>query len=648
MRKLACSVLLLAVGIAFESVAREAMESRTYPVFGDFPIKLHTAAESAGIPCHCDYYEKCHLAVLELLGVDWPEGSSIRCAETLGTMTVCNTPGNLSKFERILDEFELGIAQIELDVRFVSAGRAALEAVGYFDTNRVDAAVLQERLMARDDVKLLEAPRIVTRPGEESIVKHVKEIVYPTDYGVPLFHNAAAATNAAALLSAAVEPQAFTTREIGSIVDVTPTLTDDWELIDLELNVQLVGEPEWKDYGAKAKGEGAATYDLPMEQPFIPVFSADTKVSIRPGRTIVLGGVTDSRRKNEDNFTLAFVTARILNGVGEAYAPRVEKGSSHEVRRRFEAEGMESWTWHYVPPFYHMPMGPAEEKTVRSVLIIPEEIAKEKAEKVAENEKDWREWFTLESGADWPEGSAVHQLKGLNRIWVKNTPTNLVKIAKTLEEVYSNALVEFDLRYVEAGRNALLEVGYFGTNRVNAAVLQERLMARDDVKLLEAPRILARPGEEAFLKGVLEYIYPTDYYVNHACTSQAVGTNTVYGSDSAGAAVEPQCFTMREVGTFVQVTPTLTADGKVIDIELDAQLVGEPEWKDYGAKAKWKGAATYDLTMEQPFFPVRASADTKIGVRPGSTCVFGGGADRRKGDEDKFVLIFVTPRLVDP
>ena len=31
-----------------------------------------------------------------------------------------------------------------------------------------------------------------------------------------------------------------------------------------------------------------------------------------------------------------------------------------------------------------------------------------------------------------------------------------------------------------------------------------------------------------------------------------------------------------------------------------------------------------------------------------ATYVFGGGADRRKGDEDRFVVIFVTPRLIDP
>ena len=148
--------------------------------------------------------------------------------------------------------------------------------------------------------------------------------------------------------------------------------------------------------------------------------------------------------------------------------------------------------------------------------------------------------------------------------------------------------------------------------------------------------------------GAFKYIYPTDYEVNHAVSSQTDGSNTVYGVDSAGAAAEPQSFTMREVGTVVEITPSLEDDGNLIDIELITQLMGEPEWKDYGAKAKWKGAATYDLPMEQPFFPVRATTYAEVRMKPGATYVFGGGADRRKGDEDKFVFIFVTPRLIEP
>ena len=71
--------------------------------------------------------------------------------------------------------------------------------------------------------------------------------------------------------------------------------------------------------------------------------------------------------------------------------------------------------------------------------------------------------------------------------------------------------------------SALAAVGYFGTRRVDAAVLRNRLMAHGGAKLLESPRLVTRPGEETVLKGVMEYFYPTDYYVNHAVSSQTDG-----------------------------------------------------------------------------------------------------------------------------
>ena len=545
---------------------------------------------------------------------------------------------------------------VEIDTRFVETGRAALETVGYFDTNRVDAAVLQERLMARQDAKLLESVRVVTRPGEDAVGRQVVEYIYPTDYDLQLprlpagcvalpCNDAVPGTNSCQCVLGALEPQSFTMREVGPIVQVTPVLTDDGSLIDLWINAQLVGEPEWKDYGAKAKWEGATTYDLSMEQPFFPVrASVDTKVSVRPDQTLVFGGVTDSRRANEDKFVLVFVTARLVDSDGGECEPPSRRLGDPEVRRKFESEGMESWTFYY------------QTFTGCMMRACPDPDAKpktkeERAAEVAEDEREWKEFFTEGAGVEWPEGSSLHKLRSLNRIWIKNTPENLGKVAKLWASIYNNVCwtnIELDIRYISADRKTLSEVGYFGTNRVNAAVLRDRLMAQDGAKLLESPRLVTRPGEETVLKGLTEYIYPTDYDVLLAEWNQTVGTNTIYGNYSTGAAVEPQSFTMREVGTIVQITPTLTDDGNLIDVELYTYLVGEPEWKDYGAKAKWKGAATYDLAMEQPFFPVRASTDTKVSMRPGATYVFGCGADRRKGDEDKFVFIFVTPRLIDP
>lgn len=642
-----CFAMLLVAGMAClgEVSAAEPMELRVYPVVPAC-VERMSLDDDAEIWLKKGDYEDYFASALNVLGVDWPEGSSIVYVKTAGTLNVRNTPENLAKFEKILDEFALKSFNVEIDTRFVETGRAALEAVGYFDTNRVDAAVLQERLMVRQDAKLLESVRVVTRPGEEVVGKHVKEIIYPTDFGVQLKHNIASSTNAAALLSATVEPQSFTMREIGSIVQVTPTVSDTADLIDLEFRVDLVGEPEWKDYGAKAKWEGAATYDLAMEQPLIPVrASVDTQVSVRPGRTLVFGGATDSRRANEDKFVLVFVTARLVDCADSEFVPPSRRLSDPEVRRKFESDGMESWTFFYQLSFDCCMMRAYPDPDAKP------KTKEEKAAEVAEDERGIKEWFTEAAGVEWPEGSSLHKLRSLNRLWIKNTPENLAKVAKLWTNIYNDGYcrnIEFDIRYMSADRKTLSEVGYFGTSRINAAVLQNRLMAHGGARLLESPRLVTRRGEETVLKGLTEYIYPTDYEVNHALTSQMDGTNIVYGTDSAGAAVEPQSFTMREVGTIVQITPSLVDDGNLIDIELYTYLVGEPEWKDYGAKAKWKGAATYDLAMEQPFFPVRASTDTKVSMRPGATYVFGGGADRRKGGEDKFVFIFVTPRLIDP
>ena len=642
-----CFAMLLVAGMTClgEVSAAEPMELRVYPVVPAC-VERMSLDDDAEIWLKKGDYEDYFASALNVLGVDWPEGSSIVYVKTAGTLNVRNTPDNLAKFEKILDEFALKSFNVEIDTRFVETGRAALEAVGYFDTNRVDAAVLQERLMERQDAKLLESVRVVTRPGEEVVGKHVKEIIYPTDFGVQLKHNIASSTNAAALLSATVEPQSFTMREIGSIVQVTPTVSDTADLIDLELNVQLTSEPEWKDYGAKAKWEGAATYDLAMEQPLIPVrASVDTKVSVRPGRTLVFGGVTDFRRANEDKFVLVFVTARLVDCADGEYGPTSRRLSDPEVRRKFESGGMESWTFFYQLSFDCCMMRAYPDPDAKP------KTKEEKAAEVAEDERGIKEWLTEAAGVEWPEGSSLHKLRSLNRLWIKNTPENLAKVAKLWTNIHNDGYcrnIEFDIRYMSADRKTLSEVGYFGRGRINAAVLRDRLMAHGGARLLESPRLVTRPGEETVCKGVMEYIYPTDYEVNHALTSQTDGSNTVYGVDSAGAAVEPQSFTMRETGTIVQTTPSLTADGNFIDIELYTYLVGEPEWKDYGVKAKWKGAATYDLPMEQPFFPVRATTDAKVSMRPGATYVFGGGADRRKGDEDKFVLIFVTPRLVDP
>ena len=147
-------------------------------------------------------------------------------------------------------------------------------------------------------------------------------------------------------------------REVGVILDVTPTYSEaNGGTIDLELKPQVVDEPTWHNYGMKipfsgnssiqsfaglaeipvaavtavkelggtisdeqiqtysdaimssslsamasSSGQGNMTwYDAPMEQPFFHVRSIDSKVSITPGATVVMGGLITEQRKAMDD-----------------------------------------------------------------------------------------------------------------------------------------------------------------------------------------------------------------------------------------------------------------------------------------------------------------------------------------------------------
>ena len=168
-------------------------------------------------------------------------------------------------------------------------------------------------------------------------------------------------------------------------------------MVDLELNTQVVDEPTWKNYGMKipftgnsslqsfqgigeiftglseiftaigtsvpdaikstiaqsaaesattamenlTSSDGITYYDAPMEQPFFHVRSVDSKVSVYPGATIVMGGlITEARKAMDDKIPflgdipfvgrlfrshseqttkrnlLIFVTTRIVDGRG--------------------------------------------------------------------------------------------------------------------------------------------------------------------------------------------------------------------------------------------------------------------------------------------------------------------------------------------
>ena len=246
--------------------------------------------------------------------------------------------------------------------------------------------------------------------------------------------------------------------------------------------------------------------------------------------------------------------------------------------------------------------------------------------------------------------------------------------------------------------------------RVNAflgnadlSMILHMLSQRSDTDLLSAPKVVTKSGENAVIKVVIEYIYPQDYDVQLQSSGSSSGSNTGSSQSAILAVVEPQNFTMREVGVILDVTPTYSeANGGTIDLELKPQVVDEPVWHNYGMKIPFTGNASnssavpdfggiinsmvsavttlgatlspddksvianrvvdtsmgainnlsnsgkdnmtwYDAPMEQPFFPVR-SIDSKVSITPGSTVVMGGLiTEQRKAMDDKVPFLGDLP-----
>ncbi len=269
------------------------------------------------------------------------------------------------------------------------------------------------------------------------------------------------------------------------------------------------------------------------------------------------------------------------------------------------------------------------------------------------------------------------------------------------------------MRYLSTDSNHISGEGY-STNdqfmRVNAflgnadlSMILHMLSQRSDTDLLSAPKVLTGPGKEATMKVVTEYIYPTEYDVQlTASGGGGSSSSSSGGSSEILAVVEPENFTMREVGVILQVTPELSQGGQLINLHLQPRVVSEPTWKNYGMRipkssnsqynafdsvanimnslvanvlalggslseeeiadyrnllkssaqtsinAINSGENTlsyYDAPMEQPFFKTR-SIETDITIANGATVVMGGLiTEERKSMEDKIPFLGDIPWL---
>ncbi|MDD2236708.1 MAG: type II and III secretion system protein, partial [Kiritimatiellae bacterium] len=174
----------------------------------------------------------------------------------------------------------------------------------------------------------------------------VREIIYPTEFDAQSQSVGTGAGESSDRTVVVVTPGSFETREVGVILNVTPTVGPDGYTIDLAMVPEVSELIGWIEYGS-AMGE--ITYHMP--QPIFSSRNVTTSIVIWDGQTVVMGGMireelttvndkipllgdipllgrlfrTEGEYSQKKNL-LIFVTARLVDPAGKPIHKRENVG----------------------------------------------------------------------------------------------------------------------------------------------------------------------------------------------------------------------------------------------------------------------------------------------------------------------------------
>lgn len=332
-RMLSCLLLLLlAAGGGAQPVAAQTegasdvpLETRGYflprsffPQFGalaaDVANTTNVVRARATVPNCATRVERTMVDFLSDLGIAWPSGSSARYISAFERLVVCNTRKNLDDIGRIVTTGGCATPEIQIDLQFVSFDLAniARVAVSGITTEKLTA------LWTNGCGELLAAPSVITKTGQEAVVKGATELSYPTEFNLPLA-DAASATNGRPAAADYPVPGAFEMREVGTVLQVVPELSSDGSSINLSLSPQMVEAPQWQEYGHTLRDADGQERTVSMKQPCFHVYSALSTVSVESGKRILLGGGLPS--SDGKRAVYIFVTATQVDPQGRPVWP---------------------------------------------------------------------------------------------------------------------------------------------------------------------------------------------------------------------------------------------------------------------------------------------------------------------------------------
>ena len=180
--------------------------------------------------------------------------------------------------------------------------------------------VVLHALDQKGGADLLSSPRVTTRSGVNAQIKVVEEIIYPTEWESQQMNVQAGGAivqpgqEAQPIMDRPPVPGSFETREVGVILNVTPTVGPDGYTIELTMSPEVAELVRWIDYGPPGF--------WPIYQPVFSSRNLTTSIVLWDGQTVAMGGLIREVSKSiDDKIPLLGdipIIGRLFSNKGEA------------------------------------------------------------------------------------------------------------------------------------------------------------------------------------------------------------------------------------------------------------------------------------------------------------------------------------------
>jgi len=219
----------------------------------------------------------------------------------------------------------------------------------------------------------------------------------------------------------------------------------------------------------------------------------------------------------------------------------------------------------------------------------------------------------------------------------------LLHTAAAGQETPQNLQITADFLQVDPAAAVELTVGAkapANATECRAALL--KLLSDTKVTSLASVSLTTKSGQRATAESVQELVYPTEF---NPAEGRGSHSPLVPATQSGVDIPTPTAFEMKPVGARVEVDPVVSADGKIIDLNIAPELT-----RHYGyiPQQKLKTADGEQPTIESPkiYSMKTATAISLTDGGSGLAAVLHPPDEEGNADSTKRVLIFISVRVL--